>query len=231
MIITMIMRIVSLVAVTLALLRTVSGQDCTLCADGSAPTNAQATIPIPGVGPIPCDLAAIGISSTEVTVDECTQVRAAGFLICGCATVPDPNIALPCAFCADGSLPTNLATALPEAIPLGDDLPDSETCQDLVAAASLLQPSEIDLCDEIQTYAFLCGCADAVAPEDTSPAPSTDMFASPSPSADETIAQTDPPPSAAVPTIQPPSSNAPRVAGISGMLISTILGMLVTMLV
>ena len=95
-------------------------QACTsLCFGGEAPQNLEAELPVPGVGPISCELAASLIPSVpSITVEQCTAAQSAAFIICDCPTAPPPDVNLPCAFCLDGSLPANPDEVIDPTIPV-----------------------------------------------------------------------------------------------------------------
>jgi hypothetical protein len=154
---------------------TVNGQVCpSLCTDGSAPGNLDAELPVPGVGNVRCELAASLINTLPtITAEQCTTIQAAGFLICECPTTPQANVDLPCAFCADGSLPTNMDDAIEPTVPISQTGGEIQRCGGLVALASTLSGSAEDAatCETIQSYATVCGCGAASegatdAPED-----------------------------------------------------------------
>ena len=154
---------------------TVNGQVCpSLCTDGSAPGNLDAELPVPGVGNVRCEVAASLINTLPtITAEQCTTIQAAGFLICECPTTPQANVDLPCAFCADGSLPTNMDDPIEPTVPISQTGGEIQRCGGLVALASTLSGSAEDAatCETIQSYATVCGCGAASegatdAPED-----------------------------------------------------------------
>ena len=160
-----------LLIVTLVSLPTCNGQNgqCSLCVDGSDPPNENATVPVPGLGSLPCSQVAELLGSLSAA--QCTRAQAAGYWICGCPTAPGPNLDLPCAFCEDGTTPTNLGDVV--------TLPDSSSasCQDLMARASLLD--DAGMCaDIIEAASSPCGCPAAVSDEMTTPSMMPSMFSS-----------------------------------------------------
>jgi hypothetical protein len=158
------MKLASAVVLALAVLpSTVSGQVCpSLCTDGSDPGNLEAELPVPGVGNVSCEDAASLINTLPtITSDQCTTIQAAAFLICECRTTPQANVNLPCAFCADGSLPTNMDDPIEPTVPIPLTDGEIQRCGGLVALASTLSGSAEDMatCETIQSYATVCGCA------------------------------------------------------------------------
>lgn len=153
------MRIASVVLIALAALPSTTAQCTSLCADGGAVGDEMAVLPVPGVGNVPCNVAASVIPSAGLSDEECTLAQAGGYLVCDCATPPLPNSKLPCSFCSDGTLPSNPTATISPAVglPSGGEISD---CLGLVAYASLLQASDSATCSLIQsTYGSVCGCA------------------------------------------------------------------------
>jgi len=158
------MRISSVIALSLAAVPSSFSQECaSLCADGGEPGNPSALFPLPGVGLLNCILAASIIDSDGLLLspNECTMGQAKGFLICGCATAPPPNTNLPCAFCPDGSLPTNLNATIAPPIVISSTGGNITTCEGLVALASTLENAKADAeaCATLQSnFSEICGC-------------------------------------------------------------------------
>lgn len=191
--------------VTIVSLPTSNGQ-CTLCADGSTPPNGGAILPVPGLDSANCSVVAQLIGTSNPA--QCTQAQAAGYLICGCPTVPGPNLDLPCAFCADGTVPTNLDVVV--------TLPDSSSasCQDLMARASLLADSSTDTercADIVEAASSACGCpaaavgSETTIPESAMPSAELESFESAMPSSADSTTESETPGSA-TPGSEPPSS-------------------------
>lgn len=159
------MKIAAVFLLALSAIPSSLAQNCTLCADGGAPGNTDAELPVPGVGNIPCGVAASLIGNAGLTAAECTVAQAAAFLICECATVPDPNLDLSCAFCADGALPTNPQGVLDPPVPIEATGGEISDCTGLVAYASTLMGTAEDaaICVDIQSnYGVACGCVPGV---------------------------------------------------------------------
>lgn len=161
------MKLASAVVLALAVLpfSTVNGQGCpSLCTNGTDPLNLEAELPVPGLGNVSCEVAASLINTLPtITSEQCTTIQAAAFLICECPLTPQANVNLPCAFCADGSLPTNMDDPIEPTVPIPLTGGEIERCGGLVALASTLSSSAEDTatCETIQSYATVCGCAAA----------------------------------------------------------------------
>lgn len=121
----------------------VNGQQCTLCADGSA-SNPNGTI-----GAAPCsDIEAV-IGSTPANSTQCRDVQLQGFLNCGCPTFPGSF----CPMCADGFF----SIAQPnKQIPILNDT----TCEDALFAEIAVE----NACSDIERTAHFCGCPGAPEP-------------------------------------------------------------------
>lgn len=186
------MKIASVVVLAL-LPFTIHGQGCaSLCADGSQPGNLEAELPVPGVGPISCELAASLIPSVPtITPEQCTAAQAAASVLCECPTAPPPDVNLPCAFCLDGSTPTNPDEEIEPTVPIPQTGGAIEECSGLVALASTLTESIEDTatCALIQTYSTVCGCP---APANTTAAPEEPTTVVPVADEGTTVATVDP---------------------------------------